>query len=116
MLVWDGTCSAPTKTRLCGTFRERFDGFGEGGEDARISLIEDKLTFAAAGDEAGFREDFQVVGNRGRSDTAKLDQLAASDLRMPGDVLIDAQAGLVGEGLGDLFDLGEVHRRTPKPQ
>ena len=71
--------------------------------------IEDELAFAAAGDKAGFGEDFQVVGDGGGCDAAEFDQLSAADLRMTRDVLVDFEPGAVAEGLGDFFDLGQVH-------
>ena len=80
VLAEGGACSPLLKMRrakgrrLHRAFAEGFDGSGEGGEDARVGGVEDELTFAAAGDEAGFGEDFQMVGDSGGSDATEFDQ------------------------------------------
>jgi hypothetical protein len=82
--------------------RKRFNG-------SRNSLAVNKLAFAAAGDQACFAENFQVMRNRCRGDAAHRNDLAAVYVALRGNSLKNSQAGLVGECFRDFLDLGAVH-------
>ncbi len=68
-----------------------------------------KLPFAAAGDESGFAENFQVMRNGRRRDAAHGNDFPTVHVLAGGDGFINPQAGRVCQGFGNLLDPGTVH-------
>src|SRR5579862_2509206 len=87
--------------------------FGEcprvGREGFRDSLAVDELTLAAAGNQAGFAENPEMVRDSGGGDAAQGDDVPTAHAPVSGDGLEDAEAGLVGQGFGYFFNLGTDH-------
>ena len=86
----------------CERARIRFDRF-------RNCLTVNKLSFAAAGDQSGFAQNLQVMRNGCRSDSAHGNDFSTVHVPAGGNGLINPQAGRIGKGFGDFFDLGAVH-------
>ena len=91
-------------------FRERP---GIGADGFRDGLAVDKLPFAAAGDQARFAQNFQMVGDRRGGHAAHRDDLAAGHALGCGDGFKNSEARLVGQGFRYFFDLGTVHELVP---
>src|SRR5260370_27040143 len=80
----------------------RFNGF-------RNRLTVNKLPFAAAGDESGFAENFQVMRNGRRRDAAHGNDFPTVHVLAGGNSFENSETGLVGKGFGYFLDLGAVH-------
>jgi hypothetical protein len=77
------------------------------------SAAMDELPSATAGDQSGFAQDLEMVGNSRGRHAAHRNDLAASHLLACRDGLKNPEAGLVGQGLRYFFDLGTVRGITP---
>ena len=82
----------------------------------RDGLVVNELAFAAAFDEAGVGQGFQVVGNRGGSDSLQRGDIAAIHVVARGDGLVDHEASLIAESFRDTFDLVTIHRTAISSQ
>ena len=79
---------------------------GDAGQGSRVlrngfrdDAIVDELTFAAAFDESGVGENFQVMGNGGGGDAAHGHEFAANHFLFGGDGRKNHEAGGVGQSL-----------------
>lgn len=71
----------------------------------------DELAVAAHVDETGGVENLQVVGDGGCGNGKGAPEVAAAHLAARRDGAQDAEAGAVGEGLGDTDEVVVGHRR-----
>ena len=81
---------------------------------SRIRPAVDELAFLAAINEAGVREDAQMVGNGGGGHAAKRNDLAAIHQALGVNGLEDQKACFVPQSLGNTFDSLPVHRHQRK--
>ena len=72
-------------------------------------LVVNELAFAAAGDQASFAQNFQVVRNSCRGDAPHGDDFPAAYAPAGGDGLKDFEPGLVAQGFGYFFNLRAIH-------
>jgi hypothetical protein len=79
---------------------------GDAGQGSRVlrdglgdDAVVDELAFAAAFDESGVGEDFQMMGNGGGRDAAHGHEFAAHHFFLGGDGLKNHEAGGVGQSL-----------------
>ena len=100
--------SEPT-ARLCLAARDFGEGPGISRDGFGGGLAIDELPFTAAGDEAGFAQDLEMVRDGGGGHAAHGDDLAASHVGGCRDGLKNPEAGLVGQGFGYLFHFRTVH-------
>jgi hypothetical protein len=68
-----------------------------------------KLPFAAALDQVGFDEDFEVVRNGGRSNALQFDDFTAIHVFLGRDSLENHKPRFIGQRFGDLFDTRTFH-------
>jgi len=79
------------------------DGFG-------YDAAANKLAFAAALDQVGFDEHFEVVRNGGGGNALHCDDFATINELLGGDSLENLKPRFIGQRLGDLFNSRAFHR------
>ena len=70
-----------------------------------------ELAFAVASDQSGIVQYFQMMGNRGGSDTPQRDDFPAIHVFAGGNGLENSEASWVGQGFRNLFDFDSIHKR-----
>ena len=72
-------------------------------------LVMNELSFAAAVDQAGFAQNFQVVRNSCGGDSTNGNDFSAGYALPGGDGPKNFEPGPVGQGFGYFFDLRAIH-------
>src|SRR6266699_2263428 len=97
----------PSASFAVGYLRNRpcvsFDGFRDG-------LAVNELPLAAAGDQPGFAENLEMVGDGCGSDPAHGNDFSAIHMFDAGDGLKNSEPGLVGQSFRYFLNLRAVHR------
>lgn len=91
---------------LARNLREGADIFFHGCGDG---FVEDELTFASCLDETGIGKGLEMMRDSSGSDSLKGGEIAAIHFVAGGDGLINHEAGLVAQGLGNTLDLFAIH-------